>query len=240
MFEIIKAGGWVMWPIVICSVVALAIVVERFWSLQRKRVIPAGLVEQVWQWTRSGALDAKRLQALRLSSPLGRILAAGLVNVRHDRVVMKEAIEEVGRHVAHDLTRHLNTLGSIAAVTPLLGLLGTVFGMITMFSSVSEHGAGNPQELAGGIGQALISTAAGLTVAIPALLMHRFLRGRVDSLVIDMEQEAIKMVEVIQGEREDDTRSGETAESAPAIDLTGTRAVGGARRRVPLRSESQR
>lgn len=205
MFEIIKAGGWVMWPIILCSIVALAIVCERCWSLQRKRVIPPGLVEQVWQWTRSGALDAKHIHVLSRSSALGRILAAGLVNMRHDREVMKEAIEEVGRHVAHDLTRYLNMLGTIAAISPLLGLLGTVFGMIRMFAALSEHGAGNPMELSAGIGQALITTAAGLTIAIPSLMLHRYLRGKVESLVIDMEQEAIKMVEILHGERERET-----------------------------------
>jgi biopolymer transport protein ExbB len=242
VFEIIKAGGWVMWPIVFCSVVAMAIVVERFWSLQRKRVLPAGLVEQAWQWARSGTLDAKRLQAIRLSSPLGRVLAAGLINMRHDRTFMKEAIEEVGRHVAHELMHNLNMLGSIAAASPLLGLLGTVLGMIKMFTAVNTAGVGNPQELAGGIGQALICTAAGLTVAIPTLLIHRFLRGKVESLVVDMEQESIKMVDILHGEREADVLHGEIAD-ATAIDLTGSRAVAGAvvpRRRVPLRKDAPR
>lgn len=201
MYELIQAGGWVMWPIMLCSMAALAIVAERCWSLQRKRVIPPGLVEQVWQWARTGVLDGKRLQALHRSSPLGRVLAAGIANRNYEREIMKESIDEVGRHVAHDLGRYLNTLGSIAGVSPLLGLLGTVFGMITMFSAVSQHGAGNPQELAAGIGQALITTAAGLTVAIPALMFHRYLRGKVDSLVIDMEQEAVKLVEVLHGQR---------------------------------------
>jgi biopolymer transport protein ExbB len=237
VFEIIKAGGWVMWPIVICSIVALAISVERLWSLQRKRVIPRGLVEQVWQWARGGVLDTKRLQALRLSSPLGRVLAAGLVNMKYDRGVMKESIEEVGRHVAHELERYLNMLGSIAAVSPLLGLLGTVFGMISMFSAVAEHGAGNPQALSAGIGQALITTAAGLTVAIPALLMHRYLRGKVQALIVDMEQEAIKMVEILHGERESESTAAGAEGDAPAsIDLTSGRA--GQRRRVAGRKEA--
>lgn len=208
-----------MLPIILCSVAALAIVVERFWSLQRRRIIPENLVHQVWQWGKAGVLDVKRIHALKHGSPLGRILAAGLLNLRHDRSVMKESIEEVGRHVAHDLCKHLNTLGSIAAVSPLLGLLGTVFGMITMFSAVNEHGAGNPQALAGGIGQALITTAAGLSVAIPALLFHRYLKSKVDSLIIDMEQEAIKMVEVLHGDREREQHVADTEEPAsrPAI-----------------------
>jgi biopolymer transport protein ExbB len=216
VFEIIKSGGWIMLPIILCSIAALAIVVERFWSLQKKRILPPNLVGQVWQWAKAGVLDAKRVQALRQGSPLGRVLAAGLVNVKHDRSVMKEAIEEAGRHVAHDLNRYLTTLGSIAAISPLLGLLGTVLGMIKMFAAVNLHGAGNPQELAGGIGQALITTAAGLCVAIPAVLCHRLLHGKVDSLVIDMEQEAIKMVEVLHGDRERDLQQDDSARTDAA------------------------
>ncbi|MGQ0658344.1 MAG: MotA/TolQ/ExbB proton channel family protein [Chromatiales bacterium] len=244
MFEIIKAGGWVMWPIILCSTAALAIIAERFWSLQRTRVIPPGLVEQVWQWGRAGVLDAKRIHALHRSSPLGRVLAAGLTNRHYEREIMKESIEEVGRHVAHDLGRYLNTLGTIAGISPLLGLLGTVFGMITMFSAVSAHGAGNPQELAAGIGQALITTAAGLTVAIPALFFHRYLRGKVDSLVVDMEQEAIKLVEVLHGQRaREQTPFAESEEVVVVQDPTAARvAVAAAerqRRRTGQRKEAQ-
>ena len=224
MFEIIKSGGWVMLPIILCSIAALAIVVERFWSLQKKRIVPPNLVSQVWQWAKAGVLDVKRVQALRQSSPLGRVLAAGLVNLKHDRSVMKEAIEEAGRHVAHDLNRYLTTLGSIAAISPLLGLLGTVFGMIKMFAAVNLHGAGNPQELAGGIGQALITTAAGLCVAIPAVLCHRLLHGKVDALVIDMEQEAIKMVEVLHGDRERDLQQEESGRAEAQAHVTAARA----------------
>lgn len=202
VLELIKAGGWVMWPILLASVIAMAIVVERFWSLQRKRIAPENLVAQVWQWLRSGQLDEARLQALRAGSPLGRILAAGLVNRRHERHVIRESIEEAGRLIVYELERYLNTLGTIAAVSPLLGLLGTVFGMIQMFGALKTSGAGDPAELAGGIGQALVTTAAGLLVAIPALYFYRYFRGRVDALVITMEQEAIKLVEVLQGERE--------------------------------------
>lgn len=204
MFEMIKAGGWVMFPILLASVVATAITAERFWSLQTQRVTPANLVAQVWQWLRAGRLDEKKIQTLRLSSPLGRVLAAGLVNRRHERAVIKESIEEAGRHVAYDLERYLNTLGTIAAISPLLGLLGTVFGMIKMFAALKTHGAGDPSALSGGIAEALITTAAGLLVAIPALYFHRFFRGKVDALVITMEQEALKLVEVLHGEREQD------------------------------------
>ena len=202
MLEMMKAGGPLMWPILFCSILALAIVIERFWSLQTRRVAPKNLVAQVWQWEKVGHLDARRIQDLRRGSALGRILAAGLVNRRHDREVMKESIEEVGRHVVHDMERFLNTLGTIAAISPLLGLLGTVVGMIQVFSVITTQGVGDPSLLAGGISQALLTTAAGLTVAIPALIFHRFFRGRIDELVVTMEQEAIKMVEVMHGQRE--------------------------------------
>lgn len=202
MLELMKAGGFIMWPILLCSIISLAIAAERFWSLQSKRVTPKNLVAQVWQWDKVGHLDAKRVQDLSIASPLGKVLAAGLVNRRHDREVMKESIEEVGRHVAHELERYLNTLGTIASITPLLGLLGTVIGMIKVFAVITTLGVGDPSVLAEGISQALITTAAGLTVAIPSLMFHRYFRGRVDELIVCMEQEAIKMVEVMHGQRE--------------------------------------
>lgn len=204
MLELIKAGGWVMWPILLCSVIALAIIVERFWSLQRKRTAPRNLVNQIWQWARDGELDAERVRELRRNSPLGRILAAGLVNRRHEREVMKEAIEEVGRHVAHELERFLNALGTIASISPLLGLLGTVLGMIKVFTVITTEGVGDASVLASGIAEALITTAAGLIVAIPTLLFYRYFRGRVDELVITMEQDALKLVEALCGQRERD------------------------------------
>ncbi|HKK16742.1 MAG TPA: MotA/TolQ/ExbB proton channel family protein [Gammaproteobacteria bacterium] len=204
MLELIKAGGWLMWPIILCSIISLAIVAERFWSLRKKRIAPKHLVAQVYQWEKVGHLDNKRIKTLRTSSALGRILAAGLVNRRHPRDVMKESIEEVGRHVAHELERFLNTLGTIASITPLLGLLGTVIGMIKVFAVITTHGVGDPSILADGISTALITTAAGLSVAIPSLMFHRYFRGKVDDLIITMEQEALKMVEVMQGLRERD------------------------------------
>lgn len=188
-----------MVPILLCSVIAMAIVAERFWTLQRKRITPNTLVVQVWQWAKSGKLDDDRIRTLRKSSPLGRILAAGLVNRNASREMMKESIEDVGRHVVHELDRYLNTLGTIASITPLLGLLGTVFGMIKVFAVITTQGVGDPGVLAGGISQALITTAAGLTVAIPALMFHRYFRGHVDELVVTMEQEALKMVEAMHG-----------------------------------------
>ncbi len=209
MLELIKAGGLLMWPILICSVISLSIIIERFWSLQQKRIAPKHLVAQVWQWAKVGHLDNKRIQTLRVTSPLGRILAAGLVNRSHEREVMKESIEEIGRQVAHSLDRFLNTLGTIASISPLLGLLGTVIGMIKVFAVITTHGVGDASILAGGISEALLTTAAGLSVAIPTLMFHRYFRGKVNDLVMTMEQEALKMVEVMQGLREDEYASHE-------------------------------
>jgi len=203
VFEIIRSGGWLMLPILACSVLALAIIAERFWALRRKRVVPSGLVDQVKTWARQHQLDDQHIKAIGSSSPLGRVMAAGLVNRGHPREVMKESIEDVGRHVVLDLERFLNTLGTIAVITPLLGLLGTVIGMIKVFNAITLHGVGNAAILAGGISEALITTAAGLSVAIPTLIFTRFFHGRIDELVVTMEQESLKMVEVLHGERED-------------------------------------
>jgi len=211
VLELVKAGGWLMVPIIACSVLALAIIAERFWTLQRRRVVPGHLVAQVWNMHRHGKLDAAQIGRLRTGSPLGRILAAGLMNRQHDREVMKESIEEAGRQVVHQLERYLNTLGTVASISPLLGLLGTVIGMIKVFSAIMSHGVGDPGVLAGGISEALITTAAGLSVAIPSLMFHRYLTGRVDELVIQMEDEAMKMVEIMHGKREFDAGNGESA-----------------------------
>ncbi|HWN06488.1 MAG TPA: MotA/TolQ/ExbB proton channel family protein [Steroidobacteraceae bacterium] len=194
MWEIILAGGPVMWPIILCSVVAAAIVLERLWTLQRKRVIPRELTDRIWKLVESQGLNDRHIEALGHNSPLGRVLAAGLAHREHGREIMKEAIEDTGRHVVHELERFLGTLGTIAAVSPLLGLLGTVTGMIQAFEAISAEGVGDPQILAGGIGTALITTAAGLIVAIPALFAYRYLRGVVDLLVVEMEKEAMKLV----------------------------------------------
>ena len=202
MFEMVQAGSWLMLPILLCSVIALAIVGERFWSLQQKRIAPKHLVAQIWQWHRSKSLDEEHLTALAASSPLGKVLAAGLVNRMHPREIMKETIEETGRQVVIELERYLNTLGTIASITPLLGLLGTVIGMIKVFAAITTHGVGNATVLAGGISEALITTAAGLSVAIPSLIFYRYFRGRVDELVLKMEEEAMKVVDVMHGDRE--------------------------------------
>jgi biopolymer transport protein ExbB len=208
VYEMIEAGGWLMIPILLCSVVALAIVAERFWSLQVKKIAPANLVAQVWQWYKADTLDEGHLESLSNNSPLGRVLAAGLYNRHHPREIMKETIEDTGRQVVHELERYLNTLGTIASVTPLLGLLGTVIGMIEVFTVIMEHGVGNPGVLAGGISKALITTAAGLSVAIPALIFSRYFRGKVDALVLKMEDEAMKIVDVMHGDRENSEQKG--------------------------------
>ncbi len=197
-----------MWPIILCSIVAMAIIGERFWSLREIKIVPKNLVAKVWQWQKVGHLDKKRIQDLRNSSPLGMVLAAGLVNRNHSREIMKESIEETGRHVAHSLERFLNTLGTIASISPLLGLLGTVIGMIKVFTVITSLGVGDPSILSEGISEALITTAAGLTVAIPSLMFHRFFRGKIDGLIITMEQEALKMVEVMHGIRESELEAG--------------------------------
>jgi len=202
VFELVQAGGWLMGPIILCSVIAMAIILERLWAYRVKKVIPSNLVAQIWQLHQKGQITAAHIATVRDSSPLGRILAAGLVNRDHPREMMKEAIEEEGRQVVHELERYLNTLGTIAAITPLLGLLGTVIGMIKVFTAITSAGVGNPAVLAGGISEALITTAAGLSVAIPSLIFHRYLSGRVDRLVVRMEEQALKMVEVMHGHRE--------------------------------------
>jgi biopolymer transport protein ExbB len=208
VLELIKAGGLLMWPIILCSIIAMAIIGERFWSLREIKIVPKNLVAKVWQWQKVGHLDRKRIQDLRDSSPLGMVLAAGLVNRKHSREIMKESIEETGRHVAHDLERFLNTLGTIASISPLLGLLGTVIGMIKVFTVITSLGVGDPSILSEGISEALITTAAGLSVAIPSLMFHRFFRGKIDGLIITMEQEALKMVEVMHGIRESEMEAG--------------------------------
>ncbi len=190
-----------MAPILLLSAVAMAIVVERFWSLRRSRVLPDDLGLQVMQWARSGKLDERHLEALAEDSLLGRVLAAALRHRTDSREVMKEAVEDTGRHVVYRMERYLNTLGTIAAIAPLLGLLGTVIGMIQVFSAILSHGVGNANLLAGGISQALITTAAGLTVAIPALFFHRYFSSRVNAYVLFMEEQAMQLIAQICRQR---------------------------------------
>ena len=195
-----------MWPLLICSIIALAIIAERFWSLQKRNVAPAELLQQVLDHEKANRISDDLLKLLVKSSPLGRLFAVGLVNRDHGREIMKEAIEEEGNTVVHELDRYLNTLGTIAAITPLLGLLGTVIGMIQVFTSITpevmSQGIGDPTVLAAGISKALITTAAGLSIGIPALMFHRYFKGKVHSLTVEMEQQSLKLVEIIQGDRE--------------------------------------
>ncbi|WP_417514021.1 MotA/TolQ/ExbB proton channel family protein [Marinobacter sp.] len=204
MFELLKAGGILMVPIVACSILALAIILERFWTLRASRVAPPQTINELWRWIKKKELNGRKLKALQSSSPMGRVLAGGLINAKHGREIMKESIEHEASQVIHDLERFLNPLGTVATITPLLGLLGTVIGMIKVFAEIQLAGVGNAGNLAGGISEALITTAAGLTVAIPALICHRYFIRRVDELVVGMEQEAIKLVEVVHGDREID------------------------------------
>jgi biopolymer transport protein ExbB len=202
VFEVLKGGGWVMLPLMLCSILALAIIIERFWTLRPTRLVPKKVVNELWGWIKNKELNQKRLRDLKETTPLGRILAAGLLNAKHGREVMKESIQEEASHVVHDLERFLSALGTVAVIAPLLGLLGTVWGMIKVFSALQLEGAGNAAPLAGGISEALITTAVGLSIAIPALIFHRYFQRQVDEIVIAMEQEAIKLVEVIHGDRE--------------------------------------
>lgn len=200
MLELVKAGGWLMLPIIVSSIIALAICVERYLELKPDKIAPKNLLNQVWGWLNNKQLDGKKLRSISQGSPLGRILAAGLANAKYGREVMKESIEEAAAHVVHDLERYLNTLGTIAAVSPLLGLLGTVVGMIRVFADIMVAGSGNTGALAGGISEALITTASGLCVAIPALIMHRYFTRHIDEIVVALEQETIKLVNATHGD----------------------------------------
>lgn len=207
MFELVKSGGWLMLPIILCSIAAGAICIERYFAIKPDKIAPKNLLGEVWGWIKNNQVDAAKLRELRASSPLGRILAAGLSNSRHGRDVMKESIQEAASHVIHDLERYLNTLGTIAAIAPLLGLLGTVIGMIKVFSEIMLQGTGNAGVLAGGISEALITTAAGLSVAIPAIIMHRYFLRRIDAMVVTLEQETTKLVDALHGDRKVDVKN---------------------------------
>jgi len=202
VYQLLAAGGWVMPLIVACSVIALAICIERHFALNSEKIAPKHLLAFVWQQLHRDGLTPQQLKALREESPLGEILTAGLVNQHQGRDVMRESIREAASHVIHSLERHLNALGTIAAVTPLLGLLGTVLGMISVFADITTHGTGNANVLAGGISEALLTTAAGLAVAIPSLVMHRHYAARVEGLVVGLEREATKLVDALHGKQQ--------------------------------------
>ena len=200
MWEIIKAAGWPIWPLIIASVVALAIIGERFWALRRDIVAPSNLLPEVQKWLGQGGVTKETLLKLEQHSPLGQIFASALSNAKNSREVTKEAIEETGRAVAHKLERYLPVLGTIATVAPLLGLLGTVIGMVELFGSFTNSGH-DVAQFARGISVALYNTATGIVVAVPAMIAYRYFRSKVDDLLVDMEQQAIKLVEILHGQR---------------------------------------
>jgi biopolymer transport protein ExbB len=211
MWEFVRAGGPLMWPIILCSICMVAITLERLWTLQDRRVLPKDLPPKVWQLIENNQVNDKVIAALEQNSPLGRLLAAGLANRNRPREVLMERMQDTGRHVVHELERFLNTLGTIAQVSPFLGLLGTVFGIIRAFNVIQAGGMGDPRALSGGISQALIATAAGLCVAIPSVMAYRYLRGKVERIVVEMEKNAIRMVDTIDSSRSRDPRSSAVA-----------------------------
>jgi len=198
MWEIVRAGGWMMGPIILFSVVAAAIILERVWTLQDRRVLPPDLTKRVWQLVEANQVSDKVIEALEQNSPLGKVLAAGLAYRHRSRDVLMERLEDTGRHVVHELERFINTLGTIAGVSPLLGLLGTVGGIIKAFNAINAGGMGDPRMLSSGIAQALVTTAAGLCVAIPSLVAYRYLRGRIDRIVIEMEKDAMQLADALE------------------------------------------
>lgn len=201
MFAIIQAAGWPIYPLLLASIIAVALIIERFSTLRRARIVPPGLLESVISDYRQHGVSEQMQRRLELHSPLGRIFAAGLRNVNSSREVMKESIEEAGQAVLHDLERFLTTLGTIASISPLMGLFGTVVGMIEIFGSSTVAGT-NPHQLAHGISVALYNTGLGLLIAIPAMIFYRHFRALVDSFLVDMEQQALKLVDLVHGERQ--------------------------------------
>ncbi|MDD1651068.1 MAG: MotA/TolQ/ExbB proton channel family protein [Methylococcaceae bacterium] len=199
MLEIIKLGGWMMLPIIVCSILAMAIIGERLWSLRARRIMPPDLIPKVFDLHRNARLDAVELRNLKIGSPLGAIVAAALSGQPRGHEAMKETVEQAGRQVVHELERYLNTLGTIASVSPYLGLLGSVLGMMKVFATFSAGGSeiANPARLAGGISEILIATAAGLAVAIPSLIFYRYFQGKVAELTVRMEEEAVQMIEAL-------------------------------------------
>ena len=219
MLELVMAGGWPMLPLLLLSAVALAIIVERYWTLRRSVVVPSGLGREVRDWAgRGGHLDPAHIESLRGNSPLGALLAAVLDMRNRPREEMRERVEDVGRHLVHRMERYLNALGTIAAAGPLLGLFGTVVGMIQMFLGILDHGVGDVNQLAGGIGKALVCTAAGMVVAIPALMFHRYFRGRIAGYIVDMEHEAIQLLDTLEA-------TGTSPHSGSAQSAPGTRGI---------------
>lgn len=214
MWEIVKSGGIFMVPIIISSIILVGIVFERLWTLQRKRVLPQELIKKVSQLAEANQVNAKVIDALEKNSPLGRVLAAALANRDRGRAIMMERVEDTGRHVVHELERFVNSVGTIASIAPLLGLLGTVTGIINAFKAVMLGGMGDPRMLAQGISEALVCTAGGLTVAIPAYIAHRYLRGKVERIVVDMEKVAVNFADSLGASAQSGDSDGGIARSA--------------------------
>jgi len=214
MWEIVRAGGPFMWPIIFCSIALVGIVLERLWTLQRKRVLPQDLIKKVSDLAERNQVNAKVIEALEKNSPLGRVLATALAHRHRGRDIMMERVEDVGRHVVHELERFVNSVGTIASISPLLGLLGTVTGIIRAFNAVMLGGMGDPRMLAGGISEALVCTAAGLTVAIPAYVAHRYLRGKVERIVVEMEKIAVTFADTLGVEPRAAESDGDIARTA--------------------------
>jgi biopolymer transport protein ExbB len=206
VIDLFLAGGIMMWPILLCSLLVVGISLERYWTLNPTKLAPKTLLAQVWSWVKNNQLDATKLRELKQSSPLGQILAAGLSNSKHGRDVMKESIEEAANQVIHDLERYIGTLSVIANIAPLMGLLGTVLGMIQVFNAIMLQGTGNTGVLAGGISVALYTTVAGLVVAIPATIAHKYFQRRVDAIVVTFEEEAVKLVDALHSDRRVDLK----------------------------------
>lgn len=206
MLTFIQTGGFFMWPLLACSILTLAIIMERLWTLRKSRVAPKNLLLDVMSRLRDDRMTLEYIRSMQSQIGLPSIFAAGLMNSKHGRASMKESMQESASHVIHDLEKFMSSLGTIAAISPLLGLLGTVVGMIKVFSVLMEHGAGNTSLLAGGISEALLTTAAGLGVAIPALVFHRYFSRKIDDLVVTMEQQSTKLVDALHNDR--DTKSG--------------------------------
>lgn len=206
MFEIIKSGGWLMLPIIACSIVALAISVERLLALRVSKIAPPQLLSDVWGWIKNGQIDANKIRELKQSSPLGLLFASGLTNARFGREAMKESLEESATVVVYGMERYLNALGTVALVAPMFGLIGAILGIMDVFNQIRLQGNTDPTILAGGIAEALVTTAAGLMVAVPATIMHRFFNGRITSLVLLLEQEALKLVDALHGDRKTESK----------------------------------
>ncbi len=197
MIEFFQAGGWLMFPIILSSILAMAIIMERSLSLRIGQIVPKSDIERARKLAKTGNLTPGVIADIRESSLVGRVLAAGLESSSLPRHIMKENVEEAGRHAVHEMERYMTALGTISAVTPLMGLLGTVLGMIQVFSVITEVGVGNPTDLAGGISQALITTAAGITVAIISMVFHRYFKAKIDDYIVTMEKEAVALIEIV-------------------------------------------